>query len=59
MVTFLSAILVLIVINLALLLFSTNSSKPGLTKFNKDLSAAADSKIYSLNLNSSKFKKAI
>ncbi len=59
MVTFLSTIFVLIAINLALLLFSTNKAKQRLNKFNKDLSATSDSKIYPLNLNSSKYKKAI
>lgn len=59
MVTFLSTIFVLIAINLALLLFSTNKAKQRLNKFNKDLSTTADSKIYPLNLNSSKYKKAI
>ncbi len=59
MVTFLTTILVLVAVNLALLLFSTNRTKGRLSKLNKDLTSAADSKIYSLNLNSSKYKKAI
>ena len=59
MVTFLSTVFVLVAINIALLFFNTNKSKQRFKKFNKDLSSAANSKIYPLNLNSSKYKKAI
>jgi len=59
MVTFLSTIFVLVVVNIALLLFSGNRPKLGVNKFKKNLANSDYSKIYPLDLNTSKYKKAI
>ncbi len=59
MLTFLSTVLVLVVFNLALLFFSGIRSKQRVNKIKKDIGSSAASNIYPLNLNTSKYKKAI
>ena len=59
MVTFLVIILVLVVLNVALLVFSNSNSRARVNKLTDKMSTTASSKIYPLDLNSSKYKKAI
>lgn len=59
MVTFFSIVFALVAINLALLLFSGIRSKQRMNKIKKEINSSAASKIYPLNLNTSKYKKAI
>ena len=59
MTTFFAIFLVLLVINAALLLFSNSKLNLKIRKFNKRIANQSPSKIYPLNLDSSKYKKAI
>lgn len=59
MATFFAIILVLLFFNIALLIFSTNNSKAKISKLTDKMSGQAPSKIYPLDLGTSKFKKAI
>ena len=59
MAIFLTIILVLLVVNIGLLVFSTTNSKLRIGKLNKNLPDSKAAKIYPLDLNTSKYKKAI
>ncbi len=59
MTTFFAIFLVLLVINIALLVFSNSKINLKISKFNKKITTQSPSKIYPLNLSSSKYKKAI
>ncbi len=59
MATFLTIFLVLLVVNIGLLVFSTTNSKLKIGRLNKNLSDKKATKIYPLDLNTSKYKKAI
>ena len=59
MTTFFAIFLVLLVINVALLIFSNSKLNLKISKFNRKITNQSPSKIYPLNLSSSKYKKAI
>ena len=59
MVTFLSTVIVLVAINLALLFFGSIRARQKVNKIKKDIGTSVSSKIYPLNLDTSKYKKAI
>ena len=59
MVIFLAIFLVLLVINIALLVFSTTNSKTMVDDLTKSISDQAPIKIYPPEITSSKYKKAI
>ena len=59
MVTFFMIILALLVINASLLIFSTSGSRAKSDQANENLSDRNTSKIYPLDLSTSKYKKAI
>ncbi len=59
MVTFLSIFFILLVINGALLIFSSNGSKEKVGPVVKDALNVSSAKIYPIDLLSPKYKKAI
>ncbi len=59
MTTFLAIILGLLIINVALLVFSNSNSKVKVGKLTKSISEQQPTKIYPLDLSTSKYKKAI
>ncbi len=59
MTTFFTIFLLLVLVNVALLVFSIAASDSNRTKMPKDLSGAAQNKIYPLDLSSSDYRKAI
>jgi hypothetical protein len=59
MTTFFTIFLLLVLVNVALLVFSIAASDRNSTKIPKDLSGAAQNKIYPLDLSSSDYQKAI
>ena len=59
MITFFAIVLVLLLVNIALLLFSTTNSKLKINNLTKSISDKSSTKIYPLDLDTSKYKKAI
>ena len=59
MTTFFAIFLLLLVLNIALLIFSNSLFNISLTRFRKKINKHSPTKIYPLNRNSSKYKKAI
>ena len=59
MVTFFAIILVLLVVNASLLLFSTTNSKEKAGELTDKITDPKASNIYPLDLDTSKYKKAI
>ncbi len=59
MATFLTILLILLIVNIGLLLFSTTNSRLKIGRLNKNLPDQKSAKIYPLDLNTSKYKKAI
>jgi len=59
MTTFFTIFLLLVLVNVALLVFSIAASDSNSSKMSKDLSGTAQNKIYPLDLSSSDYRKAI
>jgi len=59
MTTFLTIFFVLILVNAALLFFSITSARQRVSKLRKSISEQSLTKIYPLDLNQTKYKKAI
>lgn len=59
MTTFLTIFIVLVLFNAALLFFSLANSRQGVSKLRKSISKESLTKIYPLDLDSAKYKKAI
>jgi len=59
MTTFLTIFFVLVLFNAALLFFSVTNARQRVTKLRKSISDQSLTKIYPLDLNPTKYKKAI
>lgn len=59
MTTFFAIILVLLFVNVVLFIFSTNNSKSKVSNLTEKMAGKTSSKIFPLDLGTSKFKKAI
>jgi hypothetical protein len=59
MTTFLTIFFALVLLNVALLFFSVTNARQRVTKLRKSISDQSLTKIYPLDLNPTKYKKAI
>ncbi|WP_297792320.1 hypothetical protein [uncultured Eudoraea sp.] len=59
MTTFLTIVLVLVLLNAALLIYSVTNAGKQVSKLRKNISEQSITKIYPLDLDSAKYKKAI
>lgn len=59
MTTFLTIVFVLVLLNAALLIYSYANAGQKVNKFRKNISEQSITKIYPLDLDSAKYKKAI